>query len=308
MLVPRPPLSLMTTVWPRASATAASSGRTSSRCATSRSGSMLSSGMVPVAADRSCSWKRLNTDIASSGTPAARILSVAARSPSVVMRQPYDAGMARDPEKSARRSALRAQRRAIAAARDLAADGAALAGHVAALLATPGARRRVRSSRRTPRCPASRRRRRSTRRWRRTASGCCCPSRWPTSTSTGTTPPTPPTPRRPLGPDAVALADLVLAPGLAVDRTGTRMGQGGGCYDKALPRRRPGTPVVVVLHPGSCSTRTSRRCRASRTTSRSTPSSPPTASTDLGLSPWRPAPSGLQGQHVGVGRRARRPR
>ncbi len=56
--------------------------------------------------------------------------------------------------------------------------------------------------------------------------------------------------RRRLGLDAVALADLVLAPGLAVDATGTRMGQGGGCYDRALPRRRPGVPVVVLLHPG----------------------------------------------------------
>ena len=46
------------------------------------------------------------------------------------------------------------------------------------------------------------------------------------------------------------LADLVLAPGLAVDPRGTRMGQGGGCYDRALPRRRPGVPVVVLLHPG----------------------------------------------------------
>ena len=107
MLVPSPPLSLITTVLPERLATAASSGRTSSRCGTSVSGSMVSSGMVPVAFDRSCSWKPLNTDTASSGTPAARILSVAARRPSVVMRQPYDAGMARDPEKSARRTELR---------------------------------------------------------------------------------------------------------------------------------------------------------------------------------------------------------
>jgi 5-formyltetrahydrofolate cyclo-ligase len=54
----------------------------------------------------------------------------------------------------------------------------------------------------------------------------------------------------PLGRDAIAGADLVLAPGLAVDSSGTRMGQGGGCYDRALPRRRPGVPVVVLLHPG----------------------------------------------------------
>lgn len=54
----------------------------------------------------------------------------------------------------------------------------------------------------------------------------------------------------PLGKDAIADAGVVLAPGLAVDRGGTRMGQGGGCYDKALPRRSPGVPVVVLLHPG----------------------------------------------------------
>lgn len=56
--------------------------------------------------------------------------------------------------------------------------------------------------------------------------------------------------RRPLGKGAIAEADLVLAPGLAVAPDGTRLGQGGGCYDKALPRRRPGTPVIVLLHPG----------------------------------------------------------
>jgi 5-formyltetrahydrofolate cyclo-ligase len=54
----------------------------------------------------------------------------------------------------------------------------------------------------------------------------------------------------PLGRDVPALADLVLAPGLAVDAHGTRMGQGGGCYDRALPRRRARVPVVVLLHPG----------------------------------------------------------
>ncbi|WP_226902052.1 5-formyltetrahydrofolate cyclo-ligase [Phycicoccus mangrovi] len=53
-----------------------------------------------------------------------------------------------------------------------------------------------------------------------------------------------------LGLDAPGRADLVLAPGLTVGTDGTRMGQGGGCYDKALPRRRTGVPVVVLLHPG----------------------------------------------------------
>lgn len=53
-----------------------------------------------------------------------------------------------------------------------------------------------------------------------------------------------------LGKDAIAEAGVVLAPGLAVDRDGSRLGQGGGCYDKALPRRGPEVPVVVLLHPG----------------------------------------------------------
>ena len=74
----------------------------------------------------------------------------------------------------------------------------------------------------------------------------------------------------PLGPDAVALADVVLAPGLAVDHRGTRMGQGGGCYDRALPRRRPGTPVVVVLHPGELVDPDEPSLPRDRTTSRST--------------------------------------
>ena len=34
--------------------------------------------------------------------------------------------------------------------------------------------------------------------------------------------------------------DVVLAPGLAVGADGTRMGFGGGCYDRALARGRPG--------------------------------------------------------------------
>src|SRR6476661_4374250 len=44
-----------------------------------------------------------------------------------------------------------------------------------------------------------------------------------------------------LGKDAIAQADVVLVPGTAVSSTGARLGQGGGCYDRALPRLTAGT-------------------------------------------------------------------
>jgi 5-formyltetrahydrofolate cyclo-ligase len=48
-----------------------------------------------------------------------------------------------------------------------------------------------------------------------------------------------------LGRDAVAEAELVLAPALAVDSEGRRLGQGGGSYDRALERAR--APVVAIV-------------------------------------------------------------
>lgn len=52
-----------------------------------------------------------------------------------------------------------------------------------------------------------------------------------------------------LGVAAVAGADLVLVPGLAVSSSGDRLGRGGGSYDRALARVVAGTPTAVVLHP-----------------------------------------------------------
>ena len=53
-----------------------------------------------------------------------------------------------------------------------------------------------------------------------------------------------------LGPEAVATADVVLCPGLAVDRRGRRLGRGGGSYDRALARVPVGTFVCTLLYDG----------------------------------------------------------
>jgi 5-formyltetrahydrofolate cyclo-ligase len=51
-----------------------------------------------------------------------------------------------------------------------------------------------------------------------------------------------------LGLEAIASADLVLIPALAVDRDGHRLGRGGGSYDRALTRIRNGQLVLAVVH------------------------------------------------------------
>lgn len=50
-----------------------------------------------------------------------------------------------------------------------------------------------------------------------------------------------------LAPDALAEADLILVPALAVDRRGVRLGRGAGFYDRSLQFRRPQTPLVAVV-------------------------------------------------------------
>jgi 5-formyltetrahydrofolate cyclo-ligase len=55
---------------------------------------------------------------------------------------------------------------------------------------------------------------------------------------------------RRLGIAAVAEVDVVVAPAVAVDLLGTRLGRGAGCYDRALARVPAGVPVVALLHDG----------------------------------------------------------
>ncbi|HME68111.1 MAG TPA: 5-formyltetrahydrofolate cyclo-ligase [Streptosporangiaceae bacterium] len=53
---------------------------------------------------------------------------------------------------------------------------------------------------------------------------------------------------KPRGPDAIARADAVLVPALAVDHAGNRLGRGGGSYDRALTRVGPLIPVIALLY------------------------------------------------------------
>jgi 5-formyltetrahydrofolate cyclo-ligase len=52
----------------------------------------------------------------------------------------------------------------------------------------------------------------------------------------------------PRGPGAVARADAVLVPALAVDRAGNRLGRGGGSYDRALARVGPVVPLLALIY------------------------------------------------------------
>lgn len=51
-----------------------------------------------------------------------------------------------------------------------------------------------------------------------------------------------------LGVDEIRTAEAVLCPALAVDRSGVRLGRGGGSYDRALARVAPGVPLIAVVY------------------------------------------------------------
>jgi len=50
-----------------------------------------------------------------------------------------------------------------------------------------------------------------------------------------------------LPPNAVADADVVIVPALAVDRSGARLGRGRGFYDRTLVLRGPRARLIAIV-------------------------------------------------------------
>ena len=51
------------------------------------------------------------------------------------------------------------------------------------------------------------------------------------------------------GPELLRRANLIVLPALGVDRHGTRLGRGGGWYDRALTHRNQNAPIIAVCWP-----------------------------------------------------------
>jgi 5-formyltetrahydrofolate cyclo-ligase len=49
---------------------------------------------------------------------------------------------------------------------------------------------------------------------------------------------------------AITSADLIIVPALGADRSGVRLGRGGGSYDRALARVGPSILTIALLYDG----------------------------------------------------------
>ena len=49
--------------------------------------------------------------------------------------------------------------------------------------------------------------------------------------------------------DTLAGVETIVVPAVAVDETGTRLGRGGGWYDRALKCAGPGVPILAMVNP-----------------------------------------------------------
>lgn len=67
------------------------------------------------------------------------------------------------------------------------------------------------------------------------------PEPWPGTSRPETSP------RQDLPPETITEASLLVVPAVAVDRNGTRLGRGGGSYDRVLARLDRAVPVVALL-------------------------------------------------------------
>jgi 5-formyltetrahydrofolate cyclo-ligase len=74
-----------------------------------------------------------------------------------------------------------------------------------------------------------------------------------------------------LGMAAIGEAELVIVPAVAVDRTGVRLGRGGGSYDRALARVWPGVPVIALVYEGEVAHRLPAQPHDRRVTAVMTP-------------------------------------
>lgn len=86
---------------------------------------------------------------------------------------------------------------------------------------------------------------------------------------------------------AIATAEMIVVPALAVDHDGYRLGRGGGSYDRALARVKGTAMIVALLHEGELVPAVPHEAHDQRVNVALTPSRLVRLDSALGLTPWR---------------------